>query len=214
MVSGSFDNNVTDTTASHNLASISNGTDATGTINGMTATGDGNTLSIDNSTLSLSMGIAAGFSGTVAFSINGGGAVFQTGPSVNANEQARIGLQDTSTTSLGGADGTLYDLGSGGAASLATDPTKAASIIAEASSQVTSLRGQLGAFQSSTLNSNISSLDAAVQNLTAAQSSIQDTRLRRRHAALTRSQVLVQSGTAVLSIANHIPDNVLSLLKQ
>ena len=185
--------------------------DIAGTVNGVTATGSGNTLSVDTSALSMDMTLDAGTAqGTnLGFNITGGGAVFQIGPTVSTTQQARLGIQSFSTGDLVGVDGRLSDLGSGGTADLATSPTKAAQIVNEVANQVTSLRGRLGAFQQSTLDSNINSLNDAVQNLTSAKSSIQDADFAAASAALTRAQVLVQSGTAVLSIANHIPDNVL-----
>ena len=70
----------------------------------------------------------------------------------------------------------------------------------------------MGAFQKSTVDSNINALTSAVTNLTAAQSTIQDADFAAESANLTREQILVQSGTAVLSIANKNPENVLSLL--
>ena len=85
--------------------------------------------------------------------------MFQIGPTVGTNQQAHLGMQSMNTTSLGGTTGTLYDLYSNGSAALATDPTTAAQIVGQAVNQVTSLRGQLGAFQSATLDSNISSLN-------------------------------------------------------
>ncbi len=50
-------------------------------------------------------------------------------------------------------------------------------------------------------------------NLTAAQSSIQDTDFAAESANLTREQILVQAGTSVLTIANKNPQNVLTLLQ-
>ena len=197
----------------NNTTNTSAGTDAVGTINGVTAVGSANTLSVDNSNLALSMTVAPNTSGAINFTITGGGAVFQIGPTVGTNQQAHLGLSSVNTNSLGGATGTLYDLYSNGSASLATDPTTAAQIVNEAVDQVTSLRGQLGGFQSATLDSNISSLTSAVTNLTSAKSSISDADFAAESAALTQAQVLVQSGTAVLSIANHAPENVLTLLK-
>ncbi|MGO8688241.1 MAG: flagellin [Thermoguttaceae bacterium] len=188
------------------------GADIAGTINGVTATGIGNTLSVDGANLALSMNVAVGTDGNLGFNI-GGGATFQIGAVVGGSGQATLGIQSTSTTGLGGLDGILQDLYSGSSAALATDPATAASIVNEAINQVSSLRGQLGSFQSETLDSNINSLNAAVTNLTSAQSSIQDTDFAAESAALTQAQVLVQSGTAVLSIANHAPANVLTLLQ-
>ena len=52
-----------------------------------------------------------------------------------------------------------------------------------------------------------------LSNLTSAQSNIQDADFAVESANLTRAQILVQSATSVLSIANHNPENVLNLLK-
>jgi len=50
-------------------------------------------------------------------------------------------------------------------------------------------------------------------NLTDAESSIRDADFAKESAALTRAQILVQSGTNVLKIANQNPQNVLALLR-
>jgi flagellin len=212
-----FDNGFTDVNGNSIAGDTANGTNVAATVNGVNAVGNGNTLSVDNAALSMSMTLNPGASGdtdgNINFNITGGGATFQIGPTVNAGGQATLGIAAANTSTLGGVDGVLDDLYSNGTAALATDPTTAAAIVNEATNQVTSLRGQLGAFQSATLDSNINSLNAAVTNLTSAQSSIQDTDFAAESAALTQAQVLVQSGTAVLSIANHAPANVLTLLQ-
>ena len=83
----------------------------------------------------------------------------------------------------------------------------------EVITDVVELRGRLGAFQRTTLQSNIASLSDTLVNLTAAESSIRDADFAKESAALTRAQILVQSGTSVLAIANQNPQNVLSLLR-
>jgi flagellin len=189
------------------------GTDIVGTINGTTASGKGNTLSINTSTLDLSLTVNNGSSTAVSFTITGGGAVFQLGPQVVTNQQARIGIGSVNTATLGGTDGRLYELRSGSGADLSTDPTTGSAIVDEAINKVTSLRGRLGAFQKTTLETNIASLNDTVSNLTQAQSQIRDADFAAETANLTRAQVLVQSGTQVLSIANQSPQNVLALLR-
>ena len=67
---------------------------------------------------------------------------------------------------------------------------------------VTSLRGRLGAFQKTTLETNIYALNDTLANLTEAESSIRDADFAAETAKLTRAQILVQSGTSVLAIAN------------
>ncbi len=189
------------------------GSDIVAKINGVDANGRGNSLSINTASLALSLSVAAGSDDDINFSITGGGALFQLGGDVVSNQQARIGISSVSTAKLGGASGRLFQLGSGETGSLDTNPSLAANIIDEAITQVTSLRGRLGAFQATTLESNLASLNDTVSNLTEAESSIRDADFAQESAALTRAQILVQSGTTVLGIANQSPQNVLSLLR-
>lgn len=202
---GTFKSALSDTRA--------NGTDIQASINGVQANADGNTMAINTATLDLTLTVAAGTTGAFQFVISGGGALFQLGPDVVSNQQARIGITSLNTARLGGNSGKLYELASGGSAALATNPTKAAAIVDEVITKVTSLRGRLGAFQRTTLETNINSLSDTMENLTAAESSIRDADFAAESAALTRAQILVQSGTAVLAIANQNPQNVLALLR-
>jgi len=189
------------------------GTDVVGTVNGITGKGAGNRLSVNTSTLDLKTTLQAGFTGTASFDITGGGALFQLGPDVVSNQQTRVGISSVNTAKLGGVDGTLFELNSGGDADLSTNPTKAASIVEEAITQVTSLRGRLGAFQSTSLQTNKNTLNDTLVNLTEAQSQIRDADFAAESAALTRAQILIQSGTTVLKEANQNPQNVLALLR-
>ncbi len=157
--------------------------------------------------------MAAGSSTDINFDITGGGALFQLGSDVVSNQQARLGIGSLNTAKLGSANGRLYELASGGAKSLTNDATGAFKVIDDVINKVTSLRGRLGAFQSTTLESNIASLTDTVANLTEAESSIRDADFAAESAKLTRAQILVQSGTQVLSLANQNPQNVLSLLR-
>ena len=189
------------------------GADIVALVNGIRAAGDGNHFSINTATLSMNATVTDGSSANFEFSIAGGGALFQVGPDVVSNQQARIGIGSVNSANLGGASGRLYELGSGQGAELAADPTKAAQIINEVINKVTSLRGRLGAFQKTTLDSNIASLNDTLENLISAESEIRDADFAVEAAALTRSQILVQSGTSVLAIANQNPQNVLALLR-
>jgi flagellin-like hook-associated protein FlgL len=71
----------------------------------------------------------------------------------------------------------------------------------------------LGAFQRTTLETNIAALNDTLAAITDAQSSIRDADFAAESAKLTRAQILVQSGTTVLQIANQNPQNVLALLR-
>lgn len=194
-------------------ASRATGTDIVATVNGVSANAEGNKLSINTSALDLSLTVTDGSSADFDFTISGGGATFQLGPDVVSNQQARLGITSVNTGKLGGENGRLYELASGGAKALATDATGAFQVVDEVINKVSSLRGRLGAFQRTTLETNINSLSDTLANLIEAESTIRDADFASESAALTRAQILVQSGTSVLAIANQNPQNVLSLLR-
>ncbi|HAC93081.1 MAG TPA: flagellin, partial [Planctomycetaceae bacterium] len=198
-----------------NLSGIRNsGTDIVARVNGIGADGDGNQLSINTSTLSLQLTLdPAQAVNALSFSITGGGALFQLGGDVVTNQQARMGIGSMSTSTLGGPSGRLYELGSGQDKSLTRDMYGASRVIQEVINKVTGLRGRLGAFQATTLDSNMVSLTDTVGNLTEAESLIRDADFAKETARLTRAQILIQSGTAVLGISNQNPQNVLRLLQ-
>ncbi|MDZ4851367.1 MAG: flagellin [Pirellulaceae bacterium] len=189
------------------------GSDIVASVNGYSATGEGNTLSINTSSLDLSLTVTADSTTSVNFDITGGGALFQLGGDVVSNQQARLGIGSLSTGKLGGPSGRLFELASGQVKSLATDTNGAAEVIDAVITKVTSLRGRLGAFQRTALESNSVSLSDTLANLNEAQSSIRDADFAKESANLTRAQVLVQSGTSVLGIANQSAQNVLALLR-
>jgi flagellin len=213
-LSGSFATH-TISGSTHTDATRATGVDAAGTINGQEATGSGLNLSLNSSNLNLSFTLnsALGNNSSFNFDITGGGATFQLGPNVTSAEQVTLGIPSVSTANLGGSAGSLYDLQSGGSLALATNPSGAATVVNQAINQIADLRGRLGAFQSDTLETNINALTDTVNNLTSAQSNIQDTNFATATANLTRAQILVQSGTSVLQIANQQPQQVLALLK-
>ena len=73
-------------------------------------------------------------------------------------------------------------------------------------------RGDLGAFQRNTLESNLSSLRIASENLTAAESTLRDADMAQELTDFTKNQILSQTATAQLAQANALPQNVLTLL--
>jgi flagellin len=151
--------------------------------------------------------------GAKSFTITGGGALFQLGPQVQSNQQISIAIDSVSASRLGSAqNGYLTDVTTGGKASLANDPGAASRIIETAINQVSVLRGRLGAFEKNTLETNINSLQVAMENVTASVSTIRDTDFAMETSNLTRNQILVQAGTSVLSQANSTPQSVLKLL--
>jgi len=78
--------------------------------------------------------------------------------------------------------------------------------------QIATIRGELGAFQKNTLESNLTSLRVAQENLTAAESVIRDTDMASEMATFTRNQIMTQSAMAQLAQANVMPQNVMRLI--
>ncbi|MDR0379861.1 MAG: flagellin FliC, partial [Candidatus Accumulibacter sp.] len=78
--------------------------------------------------------------------------------------------------------------------------------------EIATQRANIGGVQSR-LNFTISYLEGAIENQSAAKSRILDADFAAETAALTRAQILQQAGTAMVSQANSVPQNVLSLLR-
>ena len=192
------------------------GADANITINGAAAQVSGLAVSYRNASLDVSLNILAAkdLPGSSTFYITGGGATFQLGSQVNETNKASIGIQSVSTGNLGDSfNGYLSSLGSGGANSLSSNNLSTAqNILDSAISQVSTLRGRLGAFQTFTIGSTVSSLGVSFENVSAAESAITDTNFASETSNLTRDQILSQAATTVLSQANAQPNTVLKLL--
>lgn len=88
----------------------------------------------------------------------------------------------------------------------------AMAVIDTAIEEIAVARGEMGAFQKNTLESNLTSLRIHTENLTAAESSIRDADIAVELAAFTRNQIMTQSATAQLAQANALPKNVMQLL--
>lgn len=90
--------------------------------------------------------------------------------------------------------------------------TQALRTVDGALSSINGQRAKYGALQSR-FEATISNLQTNSENLSAARSRIRDTDFAQETAALTRSQILQQAGTAMLAQANALPNQVLSLLR-
>ena len=129
-----------------------------------------------------------------------------------SNQQARIGITSVNTARLGGVSGKLFQLGLGRLGRLEHRSDDRGPDRRRSDQPGHALRGRLGAFQRTSLETNKNALNDTLVNLTDAESPIRDADFAAETAALTRAQILVQSGTMVLQIANQNPQNVLSLL--
>jgi flagellin len=191
------------------------GQDAVATINGALTTGNGLDLKVNTSSLDLNLTLDKSVGlGSTSFAITGGGALFQLGPQVTSGQQISIGIQSVAASQLGDStSGFLNDIVTGGSSTLVGGQSAGASkIVEEAITQVASLSGRLGAFAADTLNTNVNSLNVALENVTASNSQIADANFAAETANLTRAQILTQAGTSVLSTANSTPQEVLKLL--
>jgi flagellin len=107
----------------------------------------------------------------------------------------------------------LNSLQTGGTNELVSKNFLSASKIIENSiDEVSILRGGLGAIERNTIDTNIRSLQVAMENLTASNSKIRDADFAEETSRLTRAQILVQAGTSVLATANTTAQSVLQLL--
>ncbi|MGB4674645.1 MAG: flagellin, partial [Azovibrio sp.] len=96
--------------------------------------------------------------------------------------------------------------------STVTNATNALRTVDSALDAINGQRANFGALQSR-FGSTIANLQTSVENLSASRSRIRDADFAAETAALTRAQVLQQAGMAMLSQANALPQNVLSLLR-
>jgi flagellin len=85
-------------------------------------------------------------------------------------------------------------------------------LVDDAISQVLENRGELGAFQKNSLESNLSNIRIANENLVSSESIIRDTDMAKEMADYTKNQIMSQSSNAMLAQANQIPENVLKLI--
>ena len=172
------------------------GVDIAGTIDGVAATGVGNTLTAaSGASQGLSVQLAtdpanatataSGAQGSVTVTNNS--LVFQIG--ANQNQTASVAISRVNPSSLGvGVANNQFaslndiDVTSGSGAQ------DAIAVIDASIDDVTNLRGTLGAFQQNTLESTANNLRTTLENTINAESVIRDTILRRRSPSLRRTR--------------------------
>jgi len=129
------------------------------------------------------------------------------------HDSITITIDTLHTTDLGAG------AGSGGVANLQettltsqADAVSAIQSLDESIDSVNTMRSNMGAFINR-LEHAINNLQVSNTNQQAAESLIRDVDFAHETASFTRSQILTQSGTAMLSQANMVPQGVLSLLQ-
>lgn len=203
------------------------GQDVSALVNGNLASGDGLKISVNSSSLGMDVVLNEDYatrpSAAIAdFNITGGGTIFQLGQDVNALQQSTLGIQSMAASNLGatlskGLIYTLASLKSGGDNSIAESVKKgdfsvSSNVLDASVDQVSILRGRLGAFEKNVLQTNVRSLQASFENLSASVSQIRDADFAFETSQLTRAQILSSAGTSVLSLANQQSQQVLQLL--
>ncbi len=196
------------------------GVDIAGDIAGNASNGVGNVLTGTAGAtkgISLKFGLDAGddintvTGGQGNVTITDQSLVYQIGP--NSSETAKIAVDKVKTDALGlnvtGNQFTSLNVIDIQSTSGAQD---AVSVIDQAISDVSTLRGRLGAFQSNTLQSTANNLRATLENTQNAESVIRDTDFASEVANFTKQQVLAQVGVSVLSSSNQTAQLALSLL--
>lgn len=134
--------------------------------------------------------------------------VIQTGSNTTSNDRidlnATINLTAVTTSGLGLTGNNISDINSS---------VTAMGALAQAIQTLTNIRGRIGAAQNQ-MQHNLSSQDAAIENLTAASSALTDADMADELAGLTKNQILVQASSAMVGQSNLIPQSVLRLLRQ
>ena len=153
---------------------------------------------------------SASFNGTKLFTSDAA-LTFQVGANNEANDQiavttANLSAATSITNVIDNATGANKGIMT---AASATDMLGKLDLML---GMVNSKRAEFGAVQNR-FQAVIETLQVSAENQTAARSRIMDADFASETANLTRAQVLQQAGTAMLSQANSLPNNVLSLLR-
>ena len=177
-------------------SAASDNTDAAGRSN---LNGEATSLlaEIDRIANSTKYGDTALLSGVMSFT-------FQIGYANSSDDQINISTTSGLTKASLGLTGLNLTTTAGAQSALTS--------IENSLTSINVVTGQIGAAQSR-LEFASANLAISVENLSASQSAIRDVDMAGEMTNLTRNQILLQAGTAMLAQANTIPQTVLSLLK-
>jgi len=126
---------------------------------------------------------------------------FQVGVEAAADNRISVDLGDAQTTALGI---NALDLTS------AVNAQTALGLVDTAIGNMADLRGDIGAVQNR-LTYTATNLAVTIENVQAAESVIRDVDMAAEMSTLTKNQILLQAGTAMLAQANMAPQSVLAL---
>ncbi|ASN86209.1 flagellin FliC [Pectobacterium versatile] len=147
------------------------------------------------------------------------GIIIQVGANTGATETitidstALINATTGGTGSMSDVAAKITSLGTVATGSSANSAAQALiTSLDTALSAVDAARSNLGAIQNR-FESTITNLNNSINNLSSARSRIEDADYATEVSNMSRSQILQQAGTSVLSQANQVPQTVLSLLR-
>jgi flagellin len=126
--------------------------------------------------------------------------VFQIGANATDTVSVSVTNQNASTLAVSSLN-------------LSTGAGAAITAIDAAINNVSSTRSTLGSFQRNTLESTISSLSIARENIMGAESTIRNADIAEEMVDFTRNNIMLNAGTAMLAQANAAPQSVLGLLR-
>lgn len=210
-------NDLTSLKTAINGASGATGITASFTTAGSTSsltlsTTDGRDIALDTFAVSGASNESIDFSGTT---LTEGGTVAAIKVGDISLSSTQGGLSQTGLTTAAEitnvTNGSFSDVGSV-TIGTASGATSALAVIDSAIGQINAGRADLGAIQNR-FESVVASLQQTSENLSASRSRIMDADFAAETAQLTKSQILQQSGIAMLAQANSIPQNVLALLQ-
>ena len=174
---------------------------------GLTTEGAENTFAADDTAdgtgidttnhISLAVALKSGTS-----QMAGGGLQLQIGDTADSFNQMKVFVGDMHTKALGIAS---LDISNPESASGAIETIRAAI------NNVSSVRGDLGAYQNR-LEHTANNLSVMAENIQDAESTIRDTDVAEEMMAYTKNNILIQSAQAMLAQANAVPQGVLQLL--
>ena len=155
-------------------------------------------------------GPAGAFAGTVTFKQNS--MNFHVG--ANPNQQVGMSFRSMKAASLGSGVLNESQFANLQDVSLLDGPKAqdAMRVIDRAIEEVAITRGEMGAFQKNTLESNLNWLRIAHENVQSSESVLRDADMAQEMAEFTKNQILMDASTSMLAHANQKPMSVLKLI--
>ena len=161
-------------------------------------TDDSDRISVSSASLG---GGAAETSGEITAKLDAGTAVDLDNLMATLTTKNNTGATSADGITIGGSSGVTVD-----------HIDDAIKVIDEALTQINDKRAEFGAVQNR-FEAVISNLQISVENESAARGRIMDADFAAETANLSKAQILQQAGTAMLSQANQLPQQVLQLLQ-